>query len=104
MSSRPCGHTNAEFSASRATFISSLLRIRDINTHPITPAQLQEAAQAVLTPQNDESGECLPWVLAVVYWKLHDIELVVSNDVEALQDEFARFAVRGGEQVMCQEG
>jgi hypothetical protein len=72
-------------------FISSLLRLRDVDTGRITPMRLQEAAQAVPVPQSDEFGECLPWVLAVVR-KLHKMELVALTDAEALQDEFARFA------------
>ncbi|KAG1741996.1 hypothetical protein EDB19DRAFT_689776 [Suillus lakei] len=72
-------------------FISSLLGIRDVSTCRITPEQLQEAAQAILAPQNDEFGACLPWVLAVVQ-KLHDMGLVILKNAEALQDEFVRFA------------
>ncbi|KAG2121907.1 hypothetical protein DEU56DRAFT_88812 [Suillus clintonianus] len=72
-------------------FISSLLRIKDVSAGPIALEQLQEAAQSVPAPQNDEFGECLPWVLAVVQ-KLHDMGLVVLKDAEALQVEFVRFA------------
>ncbi|KAG1727936.1 uncharacterized protein EDB91DRAFT_1350224 [Suillus paluster] len=67
-------------------FISSFLCIRDVSPGPVTLEQLQEAAQSVPAPQNDEFGECLPWVLAVVL-KLHDMGLVVLANAEAPQDK-----------------
>jgi hypothetical protein len=72
-------------------FISSLLRLKDVSMGPISLEQLQEAAQSVPTPQNDDFGECFPWVLAVIR-KLHEMGIVTLMDAEALKDEFTRFA------------
>ncbi|KAG1849292.1 hypothetical protein DFJ58DRAFT_453490 [Suillus subalutaceus] len=53
---RPSGRTNAEFSVSRVTCSSHRCSASETLAYPITPARLQEAAQAALAPQNDESG------------------------------------------------
>jgi hypothetical protein len=57
----------------------------------ITAEQLKESAEQVEVPQNDEFGECLPWVLRVIGKLGEEGGLNVKN-VEALGKEFEDFA------------
>ncbi|EGO04000.1 hypothetical protein SERLA73DRAFT_175718 [Serpula lacrymans var. lacrymans S7.3] len=72
-------------------FFSTLLKLRDVSAGSITVAQLEEAAMSVPAPDNDEFGECLPWVLQVVQ-TLHDMDLIVLTDIKDLGKEFEEFA------------
>ncbi|KAL4245087.1 hypothetical protein ABKN59_010219 [Abortiporus biennis] len=72
-------------------FLSSLLKIHDISAGEITVDQLQQAGSVVPVPDNDEFGECGPWVCKVVE-KLHEMGLVQLEDIEELRKEFSEFA------------
>ncbi|KAJ7160969.1 hypothetical protein C8R46DRAFT_1106098 [Mycena filopes] len=73
-------------------FLSSLLKIHDVSQGPITLDQLRAAATAVPPPDNDEFGECEPWMARVVE-ELHAADLVACTDVKGLVDEFHAFAI-----------
>jgi hypothetical protein len=72
-------------------FLSSLLKLRDASLGEIPLEALEVAATAVPVPQNDEFGECLPWVLRVVQ-KLHEMGLLELVDSYQLGQEFTSFA------------
>jgi hypothetical protein len=72
-------------------FVTSLLRIRDVNIGGITLEQLTSVAKSVAVPENDEFGECFPWVLKVVEM-LHTNGYLTVSSLSGLQDEFCAFA------------
>ncbi|KAG5642142.1 hypothetical protein DXG03_003572 [Asterophora parasitica] len=72
-------------------FCTTLLKLRDIADGVITAEDLRAAAESVEVPQNDEFGECLPWVLRLVEKLGHEGRLNV-RDVDALGKEFEEFA------------
>jgi len=78
----PFEHTNAAFSASRATCSP--------HRYPYQGHQHVSHQSNVVAGQND-FWECLPWVLAVGQ-KSHYMEPGVLDDAESLQHEFMRFA------------
>ncbi|KAF8073888.1 hypothetical protein FPV67DRAFT_773038 [Lyophyllum atratum] len=73
-------------------FCTTLLKLRDVADGAITVDQLKACAELVEVPQNDEFGECVPWVLRVVE-KLGEEGRLNVRDVEALGKEFEEFAV-----------
>ncbi|KAI0087777.1 hypothetical protein BDY19DRAFT_953143 [Irpex rosettiformis] len=72
-------------------FFSSLMKIHDFATGDITVNQLCEAASAVPVPDNDQFGECGPWVFKTIE-KLHEMGVLTLVDVVALEKEFGVFA------------
>ncbi|EJC99850.1 uncharacterized protein FOMMEDRAFT_160296 [Fomitiporia mediterranea MF3/22] len=77
-------------------FLSSLLKIHDASKGELTISQLEDVAKTVHVPENDEFGECGPWVFRVVE-ELHKFGLVVLLDGERLSQEFAAFAGESAE-------
>lgn len=72
-------------------FCTTLLKLHDVADGAIALDQLEEYAALVPVPQNDEFGECLPWVLKVVE-QLRGGGLLSVTSVEALGKEFEEFA------------
>ncbi|KAJ7089727.1 hypothetical protein B0H15DRAFT_907642 [Mycena belliarum] len=72
-------------------FLSSLLKIHDVSAGEITPEQLRAAAAEIPAPDNDEFGECGPWVYRVVQ-QLQNVGLVVCTDLKGMAEEFEAFA------------
>lgn len=72
-------------------FLSSLLKIHDVSAGELTIDQLEAVAKTVPVPENDDFGECGPWVLRVIE-ELHKQGLVVLVDGESLKQEFDTFA------------
>lgn len=75
-------------------FLTSLLKIHDVSHGAITRPQLEDAAKQVQMPDNDEFGECGPWVCRVVEELLRRglVRLQEGATVEELKDEFDEFA------------
>ena len=69
-------------------FLTSLVKV---SSRIVTPEQLREAARAVPPPDNDEFGECAPWVWRVLE-KLSEGGLVNLKDVKLLEEEVSAFA------------
>ncbi|KAG5353524.1 hypothetical protein J132_10157 [Termitomyces sp. J132] len=72
-------------------FCTTLLKLHDLSDGPITTDQLKLYAGSVAVPDNDEFGECLPWVMRVVD-KLQEAGLLQGTDLDLLKDEFQAFA------------
>lgn len=71
-------------------FLTSLVKVSE-NTLPLD--QLLEAASAVPAPDNDDFGECGPWVWHVLE-KLHERNLIVLQDTNAVAEEVEAFTAR----------
>ncbi|KZW03234.1 hypothetical protein EXIGLDRAFT_725691 [Exidia glandulosa HHB12029] len=73
--------------------LTSLLKIRDVGAPAgaVTVDQLRAAAESVPAPENDEFGECGPWVWRVVAI-LNEQGLLDIDDISALTEEFTTFA------------
>ncbi|TCD67178.1 hypothetical protein EIP91_000404 [Steccherinum ochraceum] len=67
-------------------FLSSLLKIHDIAAGEITVDQLRQAATAVPVPDNDQFGECGPWLFKVIH-QLHKSRLVTMQTERRGSDE-----------------
>ncbi|PSR71631.1 hypothetical protein PHLCEN_2v12484 [Hermanssonia centrifuga] len=72
-------------------FMNSLVRLHDVSEGEITREQLEEVAMSTAVPDNDEFGECFPWVLRVIEG-LHEKGLVRLENIEDLKKEFQEFA------------
>lgn len=72
-------------------FLSCLLKLHDVAAGEITVSQLQIAAKLVPVPENDNFGECGPWVYRVVE-ELHNLGLIALVDAQELAKEFNAFA------------
>ncbi|KAJ7682723.1 hypothetical protein DFH06DRAFT_1314907 [Mycena polygramma] len=68
-------------------FLTSLLRIHD----SIAVEQLVASSEKVIAPDNDEFGECFPWVMRVVE-QLHADGILKLVDMDALEKEFREFS------------
>ncbi|KAF9446100.1 hypothetical protein P691DRAFT_733905 [Macrolepiota fuliginosa MF-IS2] len=77
---------------SRDLFMTTLLMVHNVLDGAITKDQLVEVAKSVPVPENDQFGECLPWILRVVE-RLDAGGFVTLKDAEALRGEFTEFAV-----------
>ena len=67
-------------------FLTSLLRIGG----PVAPELLIEISKEVPVPENDEFGECFPWVMLLIR-TLCGRDLVDVSSMEDLATEFAEF-------------
>ncbi|VDB93426.1 unnamed protein product [Peniophora sp. CBMAI 1063] len=68
-------------------FLSSLLRVHDT----IDAVVVEEAARSVHVPENDEFGECGPWVFNVLE-VLGEKGVVELDDTQKLADEVRELA------------
>ena len=71
-------------------FLSSLLSV-DADLDAEAPATLKEASRSAPVPDDDEFGECAPWVLRAIQ-VLAEKGIVALDDVESLADEVREFA------------
>lgn len=71
--------------------MTSLLQLCDVSKGGPTAEQLKEAASTTYVPENDEFGECVPWVFGVIQ-RLQKMDLLSVVDIHALQAEFEGFA------------
>jgi hypothetical protein len=72
-------------------FLSSLMRI---SKEPLSIEDAKEvliSAESVPAPENDEFGECAPWVYRVID-KLNDTTVLKVVDIKRLEEEVASFA------------